>query len=241
MKNFDLKRKKLGFTLAEVLITLGVIGIVAVMTIPTLMIHINTTKFRTQYKKTLSVLNQAVLASQTNYDLNFASINTQCHGATDDPRIYTSICGILNGTLAAATYYPQSEIVTMGGQGLYSPSGVGIPAGTKGYYLFADGSLLGFSTDISGCTLAPGDKIDRLNSRCYGFIDVNGTSAPNKTVQCSDPSLTQISSEIGNCMVRNNSVDMGDIFPIAFHDGTVEPLTNASRFALHQSITNTKN
>lgn len=51
MKNF-------GFTLAEVLITLGIIGIVAAMTIPTLISNTNCQKFKTGFKKNLSALNQ---------------------------------------------------------------------------------------------------------------------------------------------------------------------------------------
>lgn len=45
---------KYGFTLAEVLITLGIIGVVAAMTIPTLIANTNGAKYRSQYKKTLS-------------------------------------------------------------------------------------------------------------------------------------------------------------------------------------------
>ena len=39
------------FTLAEVLITLGIIGVVAAMTIPNLMANVNGHKFRSQFKK----------------------------------------------------------------------------------------------------------------------------------------------------------------------------------------------
>ena len=53
-----------GFTLAEVLITLGIIGVVAAMTIPTLIANTNGAKFRSQFKKTLSTLNQAGLMAQ---------------------------------------------------------------------------------------------------------------------------------------------------------------------------------
>ena len=52
--------KKLGFTLAEVLITLGIIGVVAAMTIPTLMQKTNDSEIKSSYKKMLSVLNQAI-------------------------------------------------------------------------------------------------------------------------------------------------------------------------------------
>ncbi len=39
-------KRVLGFTLAEVLITLGIIGVVAAMTIPTLLANINGQKYR---------------------------------------------------------------------------------------------------------------------------------------------------------------------------------------------------
>lgn len=241
MKSYNMKSKKGGFSLAEVLITLGAIGIVAALAIPALIVHINTTKFRTQYKKTLSNLNLAVKTTDSNYDLNFASITEPCQGASDNPKTLASFCSIINGSIVAATYYPQSEIVTIGVKGEYSPVGTGISEGTKAYFLFADGSLLGFNTDIRSCSLGTGSSFEDLDSKCYGFIDVNGTAAPNKTVECAKQSETKISQDIGDCIVRNNSVDMGDIFPVAFHDGIVEPLTNASRYALYQSILNTKN
>ena len=50
-KIFGIRR---GFTLAEVLITLGIIGVVAAMTIPTLIQNTNSVKFATQFKKDIS-------------------------------------------------------------------------------------------------------------------------------------------------------------------------------------------
>lgn len=51
--------KKFAFTLAEVLITLGIIGVVAAMTIPTLMNSTNDAEFKTAYKKAFSAASQA--------------------------------------------------------------------------------------------------------------------------------------------------------------------------------------
>ena len=52
--------KKMGFTLAEVLITLVIIGVIAAMTVPTLMNNTNSQEYRTGLKKAVSMLNQAV-------------------------------------------------------------------------------------------------------------------------------------------------------------------------------------
>lgn len=49
-----------GFTLAEVLITLGIIGVVAAMTIPTLLTRLNQIKLKSQFKEGYSVLAQMV-------------------------------------------------------------------------------------------------------------------------------------------------------------------------------------
>ncbi len=53
-------KKKVAFTLAEVLITLGIIGIVAAMTIPTLISNYKSVQLQSQLKKTYSSLSQAV-------------------------------------------------------------------------------------------------------------------------------------------------------------------------------------
>lgn len=56
--------KKNAFTLAEVLITLGIIGIVAAMTLPTLVGNYQKKQMVTQLKKAYSELNQAVKLSE---------------------------------------------------------------------------------------------------------------------------------------------------------------------------------
>ena len=57
---FGMTKDKAAFTLAEVLITLGIIGIVAAITIPMLMTKIGWTVRKTQYKKAVSVMNEAL-------------------------------------------------------------------------------------------------------------------------------------------------------------------------------------
>ena len=59
--------KKCAFTLAEVLITLGIIGIVAAMTLPTLINKSQQMILKNQFKKTYSTLTQALLKAQVDY------------------------------------------------------------------------------------------------------------------------------------------------------------------------------
>ena len=49
-----------GFTLAEVLITLGIIGVVAAMTMPTLMNSTQGAQYKAAYKKALSAIAQGL-------------------------------------------------------------------------------------------------------------------------------------------------------------------------------------
>ena len=67
---------KKGFTLSEVLITLGIIGVVAAMTIPTLMKNYQKKVFETQFKKSVSVISNIIKASA--YDLGVESMGVYC-------------------------------------------------------------------------------------------------------------------------------------------------------------------
>ena len=79
-----------GFTLAEVLITLGIIGVVAAMTMPTLINSTQGAQYKTAYKKALSVLSQAVVMNIAleDYDLSqtVAGVNggEDAHGGDED-------------------------------------------------------------------------------------------------------------------------------------------------------------
>ena len=66
------------FTLAEVLITLGIIGVVAAMTMPTLINSTQGAQYKTAYKKALSVMSQAVVMNIAleDYDLSQTLGNT---------------------------------------------------------------------------------------------------------------------------------------------------------------------
>ena len=56
MRNYSLQK---GFTLAEILIALGIIGVVAAMTIPTLISSIQEANFHAKWKECYAVLNNA--------------------------------------------------------------------------------------------------------------------------------------------------------------------------------------
>ncbi len=61
------RKKKAAFTLAEVLITLGIIGIVAAMTMPALIQKNNNKVVEARLKKFYSVMNQAIMMAEVDY------------------------------------------------------------------------------------------------------------------------------------------------------------------------------
>ena len=72
-KGLSFSRKIKGFTLAEVLITLGIIGVVAAMTIPTLIHKFNNKALETQYKKSVSIVSQVIMKAKADFGIdNFA-------------------------------------------------------------------------------------------------------------------------------------------------------------------------
>lgn len=67
--------KRFAFTLAEVLIALAIIGVVAAMTIPTFMANTAGAQFRTGFKKGITVLTQAASANYATEGYDFSGTN----------------------------------------------------------------------------------------------------------------------------------------------------------------------
>ena len=63
----DEKRKRAAFTMAEVLITLGIIGIVAAMTLPVAIRHYNKRVTEVRLEHFYSLMNQAITAAEVKY------------------------------------------------------------------------------------------------------------------------------------------------------------------------------
>jgi prepilin-type N-terminal cleavage/methylation domain-containing protein len=240
--------KRFGFTLAEVLITLGIIGVVAAMTIPTLIANTNGAKYRSQFKKTVSTLNQAALMAQAQYDFDYAGTETTCSATTatakgEHPEVTMTFCAILNGTLTGQTYYGKDKIKrnSNGSETNYDFTSTSLKV-LNGKtpdnfykYTLADGAMIGFATDAKGCELPIGTPMTgswiTSNQKCLGFIDVNGAGLPNKEVHCTTDANTANTVETP-CGVKNDANHMTDIFPVVFHDATVEPASNAAKFVL---------
>ena len=160
-------RRKAAFTLAEVLITLGVIGIVAAMTMPVLTANYQKTVLKNQFKKAYSTYQQALL--KTSFDNGgdiscyYNADNSGDKVLTNCPSFYeaftkelkvTKICE--NNTECNTNY---SGITYTGG------CSTSLSLQSKQYVL-ADGTIIFPYTD-------------GINYPLF-FVDINGLKGPNK-------------------------------------------------------------
>lgn len=172
---------KKGFTLAEVLITLVIIGVIAAMTIPTLMNSTNQQEYRTGFKKAISSLNQAL-------SLNYALEGTMVGDST------------LNSTSAMITnlFKKRLSVVATTTNVAFATTGSNVtPAATNVFYT-ADGMRFAFSLSTAGTYDADS------NEYYYGFfiIDVNGEKGPNTmTTTAAQPKDTYVATLYGNRVV----------------------------------------
>ncbi|MDY6311234.1 MAG: type II secretion system protein [Cyanobacteriota bacterium] len=259
-----MKIKKKGFTLAEVLITLGIIGVVVAMTIPTLIQNANSAKFSAQFKKSISTLSQAALMGEAQYDVDFGTLTNECSanyperaaqenlsgvdGNTNiekdaEDRLHRlTFCALFNSTLSGKTFLGWGDKITDPKSGgkykwQYSKTLTESYGLNKMYvYSLADGSLFGFKPEAKRCGIDPGEIVDKAmltsdgklrKQKCIGFIDVNGTATPNIEVTCENKKETAL-DPTNPCKVPTGS-KLGDIYPIVFHDGVVEPASNAAK------------
>ncbi|MBQ8460037.1 type II secretion system protein [bacterium] len=224
--------KKPAFTLAEVLITLGIIGVVAAITIPTLIANTNGAKFRSQFKKSISSLNQAVRMNEAHNDYNFDGLGAQMQRDVRNQTLYSIFEQNLVGVsyLGACSISYDNNISKFG----WCPEDITTDYTFEmqtyketfmSFYQMADGAIFGFSPSTTF-----------FGKYSYiGFIDVNGTTKPNKEVTCSVGADTMLitAANYEECVVKNDTRHMTDIFPVWFHDSTVEPATNAAKYVLN--------
>ena len=163
--------KNPAFTLAEVLITLGIIGVVAAMTIPTLMNKTNDAEIKTAAKKVYSALSQATTMIVVNND----AIDTT--DATTERNDYASVMRITKqdtfGNIFPKIYkfYKSSTTEDL------------TAAASHPALALADGAYVWFGISSSDCSSpASGFGIfgATMTNICGNIdVDVNGSKPPN--------------------------------------------------------------
>lgn len=151
---------KRAFTIAEVLITLGIIGIVAQMTIPTLTKNVETQIYKAGLKKSFSILSQAYLSLRSD---NGGSISGLC--STND----SDCLGNLFKTYVKSTFQVSGVPNTTNLPGCWNNNQTAFPTEPKMCILTNDGMAVNFDMEWDNCVWRCG-VID---------VDVNGLKNPN--------------------------------------------------------------
>lgn len=154
-------RKNKGFTLAETLITMGIIGVVAALTIPTLMNKWQRDAYSTQLKQVYSMFSQAITQFQTDRmskSLLEGGLRSQ---------------GALNTFMT--TYFRSVEACASQSDCLASQytklAGNQLNWSSSANYRLANGATVGLI--YNGGNQATG------SSHFYMLVDTNGKEAPN--------------------------------------------------------------
>jgi len=207
--------KKDGFSLAEMLVTLGIIGIVAAMAIPSLMKSTTSNAFRTSFKKSISFLNQAIrtnIALVPNADFTTLSVG--------DASVDGSIANMFSERLR--TY----RVISAEDTDLEVSATVNVSSASNYTLFLNDGIIISFPQSAQDC-----EKDNWRTNHCVGVVDVNGIKMPNKLSNCSGPFATT-----DNATCTLNDAFVNDRFSIRFYDGKVEPNGNSGRAIIGNNI-----
>lgn len=169
------------FTLAEVLIVLGIIGIVCEMTIPTLMQETQKQQFETQLEKAYSTMTQFFKLYMTN------------EGCSD-----LMCTGLFDSTIDNATWQNNMEAVakkyfkviktcktgdTSCSEVIKSIKGSGtdnvtFDTTTRIIFVLSDGTIVSFYN--AGCSATSYPDVSKMKNFCAWLaVDVNGVKSPN--------------------------------------------------------------
>jgi len=165
---------KNGFTLAEVLITLGIIGVVAALTIPQLIQSTQELELRSAFKKKYSEISSALV--KLNTDQIFPCANrSELQQAFARELKYTKLCAS-NYLFTDGCWHQSGQWYTLAGKVVDT----NLPGANSSYgMILADGSYFvitnggNSASDVAPYSLDGGSSPDFL-------LDVNGSKNPNR-------------------------------------------------------------
>ena len=232
--------KKNGFTLAEVLITLAIIGVVATMTLPALMTNTQEQQARTALKKGINTLTEAAQMNEAVAGFNYASLTAATPNAaadfTDENAQEQSLFGIL-ANRTNLDYRKTDAITTQ-------------LEGTNTTMYFQDGTAIIFNS--GSATSTPANTAIQPDGLPLGFpvvFDTNGAKGPNILSNCVATPLgvsedrdanfsLRAGTEFDNsaCATKTNRI-IKDQFTIRLRGGYAQPSGAAAHWIFNETIT----
>ncbi len=180
--------RKLGFTLAEVLITLGIIGVIATLTLPTLMSNTAEREYSTALKKAISALTESVQMQVALENISFDEmVDASDDTDTEMNSLYAFLCNRMQTEKYAASKAEACDDNLGADASGDEPAclGYGSMMGQGNVAMFfRDGSAIIYkAADVistNKCTDAMGEEVN-----CFKVVyDVNGFKKPNMLANC---------------------------------------------------------
>lgn len=218
-------KKYSSFTLAEVLITLGIIGVIFAFCIIILSNNTNKAECKSRFKKFISTVNIALEAVAVIEYLDFGESE---EGSLDSK---TSIMHVLNRRM----YF----FKTVEGADKDTSTMFGQTCNNNYTIFFADGAVLSYPKQASKCTnyLNPTTK-----NECAAIVDINGIKSPNKLSHCnwnaSQGKISTTSSDNtiseGSTFCQETNAFISDQYSVRFFGQQIVPNGYASRYVLYE-------
>ncbi len=222
--------KKNGFTLAEVLITLAIIGVVATLTLPALMTNTAEQQAKTAFKKGINTLTEAAQMNQAISGFDYSSLTTNDTDNEDAQSLY--------GLLATRTSVDYQK----SGKGkLESHQGEAKDVNEGNFVIFfRDGAALTFDAAKAQSSGTFNDMQE--DGLVYGIpvlYDTNGAKGPNIVSNCQGKALgvasdaTATSGDVTNPTeaCKGASRVIKDQFGVRLRGGYAVPNGVAARWA----------
>ena len=232
--------KKNGFTLAEVLITLAIIGVVATLTLPALMTNTAEQQAKTALKKGINTLTEAAQMNQAIAGFDYASLTVA--GTSQEDANTQSLYGLLSQR--ASVDFQKSKIASniqlskKSGDTYGSYQGNNVVGGNFALF-FRDGSSLLFP---AGTTTDANAMVMQDDNLVYGIpviYDTNGTKGPNILSNCSGGSKgvsqdkTQADNQTLDQVCTKTTRVIKDQFGVRLRGGYAVPNGPAARWAFN--------
>ena len=212
------KSRKRGFTLAEALITLVIIGIIAALTIPNILVNTEQHEYKSALKKALSGLNQVIELNIALEGYGPIEIDSTDMGTGEDSK-YNFFRKRMNVISTSSEY-----------NGGGTSNWAFFTADGMRYEFPAAPSITGsnFNEKNSKCARTgyniQDDSGNVLNNPCLIIVDVNGERKPN-------PSKARLSYKVPSTAGRSKILD---VYPIIITDVNAYPFGIVAQRALFQ-------
>lgn len=219
--------RKKGFTLAEALITLVIIGVIAALTIPAILINTEQNEYRSAFKKALAMLNQVI---ELNIALDgYGPLNADDWNTTTGDTLFDMFRRRMNVISVSESYSrggsTNKAFFTADGMRYEFPQSPSLNGGLVRSAHCA-------TTDVDSPNGVEDDEGNTQDTPCLIIVDVNGEKRPNP--RPGDDQKYKVPQAISKSKLL-------DVYPIIITDKHAVPYgTVAQRALFEHGATNRK-